>query len=64
MPNSQQNLKKPYADIPLTFHRNGQWCKKTRGSIHYFDTSADAALQKYVSQRDDLQAGAKERGRT
>lgn len=49
--------KKPYADFPLTAHRNGQWCKKIRGKVHYFGTDADAALEKYLDERDTLQAG-------
>ena len=48
---------KPYADFPLFLHATGQWAKKIRGKLRYFGTDADKALQKYVSQRDDLQAG-------
>jgi integrase len=48
---------KPRRDFPLTAHRNGQWCKKIRGKIHYFGTDPNAALQKYLDERDDLQAG-------
>lgn len=52
-------VAKPYADFPLTAHRNGQWCKKIRGKIHYFGpvVDPDAALSKYLEERDDLQAG-------
>ncbi|MGD9854723.1 MAG: hypothetical protein AB7U20_07205, partial [Planctomycetaceae bacterium] len=51
--------KKPYRDFPLTPHPRGQWCKKIRGKLHYFGSLADpdAALQKYLDERDDLQAG-------
>lgn len=50
---------KPYADFPLTAHRNGQWCKKVRGKIHYFGLLGDwrAALDNYLEQRDWLHAG-------
>lgn len=48
---------KPYPDFPLTAHPSGQWCKKIRGKLHYFGTEADAALNKYLEERDDLQAG-------
>jgi len=51
--------KKPYRDFPLTAHSNGQWCKKIRGKLYYFGAWADPdqAMELYLSQRDDLQAG-------
>jgi integrase len=50
---------KPYPEFPLTAHPAGYWCKKIRGKIHYFGPWADpdAALQKYLEQRDALHAG-------
>jgi hypothetical protein len=48
---------KPYPDFPLFYHQTGQWAKKVRGRTHYFGTDPDAALSKYLEQRDDLQAG-------
>jgi integrase len=50
---------KPYADFPLTPHPSGRWCKKIRGKLHYFGPLADpdAALAKYLAERDDLHAG-------
>ena len=50
---------KPYPDFPLFAHGNGQWSKKIRGKHHHFGIWADpdAALRKYVEQRDDLHAG-------
>lgn len=50
---------KPRPDFPLTAHANGRWCKKIRGKVHFFGVWADpdTALQKYLDDRDDLQAG-------
>src|SRR5262245_4514259 len=60
---------KPSDEFPLFPHDNGQWAKKIRGRLHYFglwtDTSgdtrsdhgADAALAKYLAEKDDLHAG-------
>ncbi|MDB5339409.1 MAG: Phage integrase family protein [Planctomycetaceae bacterium] len=54
----RQTLK-PYPDYPLTAHKMGRWCKKIKGILYYFGPldDPDAALEKYLKHRDNLQAG-------
>jgi integrase len=66
-------IAKPHADFPLTPHRAGYWCKKIRGTLHYFgprfkpgdaaaaSAAAAAALAEYLEQKDALHAGRKPR---
>jgi integrase len=54
---------KPRPDFPLFPHATGRWAKKICGKLRYFGKWADpdAALQRYVEERDDLYAGRKPR---
>src|SRR5271157_4454563 len=54
---------KPSSDFPLFPHATGRWAKKIKGKLHYFGPwgDPDAALARYVEERDDLYAGRKPR---
>jgi len=54
-------FKKPRPDFPLFPHATGRWAKKVRGKLRYFGKVADdpdgqAALAKWLNERDDLLA--------
>jgi integrase len=61
MPKSTKSAapRKPHPDFPLFPHAVGQWAKKVKGKLHYFGVWADpqAALEKWLEQKDDLLAG-------
>ena len=51
-----------HPDYPLFPHQNGLWAKKVRGKLHYYgkiadDAKGEAALLKWLDEKDDLLAG-------
>ena len=51
-----------HPDYPLFPHQNGRWAKKVRGKLHYYgkiadDAKGEAALLKWLDEKDDLLAG-------
>lgn len=67
-------VEKPRPDFPLFPHDKhhpdrARWAKKVRGNLIYFgkvceDPKGEAALQKWLDQRDDLLAGRKPRSKS
>ena len=62
MKSTKPRYRKPRPDFPLFPHATGRWAKKVRGKLCYFGKIADdplgeAALSRWLDERDDLLAG-------
>jgi len=65
---SANAFKKPRPDFPLFPHATGRWAKKVRGKLKYFgkcetDPKGEAALLKWLDEKDDHIAGRTPRGK-
>lgn len=49
--------KKKVSECPLVQHKNGQWYRKVKGRFFYFGTDLDAALKRWVAEKDYILAG-------
>jgi hypothetical protein len=49
--------KKPYEDFPLSPRKDGRWCKRVCGTLHYFAGTGQEALDEWNRVKDDHYAG-------
>jgi integrase len=53
----QQKSKVGKPKFPLFLHSRGYWAKKVNGRLYYFGKDRDAALERWIREKDDLLAG-------
>ena len=56
-PDPAKKAAKPYKDFPLFLHQTGEYAKKVRGRMHYSGVDREAALAKWLKEKDHLLAG-------
>lgn len=57
MSHSTKARPKSEADFPLWQRKDGRWCRKIKGRVHYFGTDRQAALDEWLRVKDYLLAG-------
>jgi integrase len=54
---SETPSKRRPMGFPLYLHRSGQWARKVNGKTVYFGVDQDAALRRWINEKDTLLAG-------
>src|SRR5262245_57724762 len=53
----RKRKSKAAEDLPLWQRKDGRWCRKIKGTVHYFGKDKEKALGEWARVKDDLLAG-------